>query len=114
PVPRLRRGRRLRRRAALDRRRLGVAAGDGRGRAAVLAARGRRCLVAPSLRPARGSPARRARPASVLVRGGRVRPLAGRPPPHPGPVGGGRRARPPAPRAPTTTPGRPADGPPRL
>src|SRR5262249_59015361 len=105
PVPRLRRGRRLRRRAALDRRRLGVAAGDGRGRAAVLAARGRRCLVAPSLRPARGSPARRAPPASVLVRGGRGRPPAGRPPPRPGPVGGGGRApRPARPAAPDAPP----------
>ena len=71
---RLHRGGRLRRPAVVDPGGLALAAGEPRLRPAVLD-QGRRHLVAYPLRPDRARAHGRARPARVLVRGRRLRPL---------------------------------------
>src|SRR5262249_57805674 len=71
----------------------GRAAGGRGGGAAFGAARGGERWVPPPLRAPRGPSARRAGPARQLVRGGRVRALAGRAPPERSRMGGGRGTR---------------------
>ena len=78
------------------------------GRAAVLVPRRRRVVVGAALRPADRPAPRRARPARVLVRGRRLRPLRRQAPPHRGGVGEGRQ---PAPRPPSANLGQRHFGP---